>query len=270
MARTIATTPGVRLAALWSHLARSDDAAASAAQLASFEAATVALRAAGLAVPPRHLSATGGVFAQRVPDYEGVRIGLALYGLLPDAFPIAAQARPAADALRPVMALKCRPLRIEKFPKGTPVSYAGLWVSERESLIASLPMGYGDGWQRSSSAGACALVRGMRVPLVGSVAMDAVMADVTDVPGVELEDEFVLIGSQDGAQIVTNELARVRNTIPWEIVTSMAHRLPRVYHAGSVLKGLRTLAGEARAEADPVGSIEGAQTLTSHHGWGDR
>jgi len=95
-------------------------------------------------------------------------------------------------------------------------------------------------------------VRGHRVPLVGSVAMDAVMADVTDVPGVAADEEFVLIGAQDGSEIVTNELARVRTTIPWEIVTSMAHRLPRVYHAGSVLKGLRTLAGEAR-----VGSSAG-------------
>ena len=72
------------------------------------------------------------------------------------------------------------------------------------------------------------------------------MVDVTDVTGVSVEDEFVLIGAQEGSEIVTNELARVRTTIPWEIVTGMAYRLPRVYHADSVLKGLRTLAGEAR------------------------
>ena len=135
------------------------------------------------------------------------------------------------------------------FPAGTPVSYGGLWVSQRESRIATLPIGYGDGWLRAYAPLAGALVRGVRVPLVGSVAMDAVMADVTDVPGVGLDDEFVLIGAQNGAQIVTNELARVRNTIPWEIVASMAYRLPRVYHAGSVLKGLRTLAGEARSSS---------------------
>ena len=249
IARWIASTPGVRLAALWSHLARSEDAAVSAAQHAAFERATAALREAGIVVPPRHLSATGGLFASRVPNYEGVRVGLALYGLLPADFPLSPAAHAAAEALRPVMALKCRPLRVETFPAGTPVSYGGLWVSQRESRIATLPVGYGDGWQRSSSPLACALVRGVRVPLIGSVTMDAVMADVTDVPGVELDDEFVLIGRQDGAQIATNELARLRTTIPWEVVTSMAYRLPRVYHADSVLKGLRTLAGEARANA---------------------
>jgi alanine racemase len=82
--------------------------------------------------------------------------------------------------------------------------------------------------------------------LVGVVAMDAVMADVTDVPGVVAGDEFVLLGRQDGAEIVTSELARTRTTIPWEVVTNMAQRVPRVYHAGSVLLGLRTLNGEAR------------------------
>src|SRR4029078_13335966 len=97
-----------------------------------------------------------------------------------------------------------------------------------------------------------ALVRGVKVPLVGSIAMDAVMADVTDVEGVGLDDEVVLLGAQAGSEIVTNELARLRTTIPWEIVTSMAYRLPRVYHAGPVLKGLRTLSGEAR-----VGSTAG-------------
>jgi alanine racemase len=137
-------------------------------------------------------------------------------------------------------------LRIETFPSGTPVSYGGLWTTQRESRIATLPIGYGDGWARAYSPLAGALLHGHRVPLVGSVAMDAVMADVTDVPGASAGDEFVLIGAQDGSEIVTNELARLRTTIPWETVTSMAYRLPRVYHADSVLKGLRTLAGEAR------------------------
>ena len=82
------------------------------------------------------------------------------------------------------------------------------------------------------------------MPLVGNVAMDAVMADVTEIPGVNLQDEFVLLGEQGGATISGEVLARVRNTIPWEVVTSMSFRLPRVYHAASVLMGLRTLNAE--------------------------
>jgi len=246
-ARQIAATPGVRLAGLWSHLARSEDPAATDAQVAAFEAASAAVQDAGLELPPRHLCATGGLFAGRAPLYEGARIGLGLYGLMPDDFPVGAGQRSAVSKLRPAMAVKCRPLRVETFPAGTPVSYGGLWTAPRESRIATLPIGYGDGWVRAYSPLARALVRGVKAPLVGSIAMDAVMADVTAVGDVGLDDEFVLIGAQDGSDIVTSELARVRTTIPWEIVTSMAYRLPRVYHAGPVLMGLRTLVGEARA-----------------------
>jgi len=251
-ARLITITPGVRLASLWSHLARSEDPLATDAQVAAFEAASNAIHDAGMEMPARHLSATGGLFAGRSPLYEGVRIGLGLYGLLPDGFPVGASQKSAVAKLRPAMAVKCRPVRVEDFPKGTPVSYGGLWTTPRESRIATLPIGYGDGWVRAYSPLAGVLVRGVKVPLVGSIAMDAVMADVTDVGDVGLDDEFVLIGVQEGSEIVTNELARLRTTIPWEIVTSMAYRLPRVYHAGPVLKGLRTLAGEAR-----VGSSAG-------------
>ena len=144
------------------------------------------------------------------------------------------------------MAMKCRALRLQRVPAGTRVSYGGRWTADRESLIATLPVGYGDGFVRAYSPGAEVLVRGVRAPFVGTVAMDAVMADVTDVPGVVIDDEFVIIGEQNGARIVTNELARGRTTIPWEVVTNMAYRVPRVYHADSVLLGLRTLDGEAR------------------------
>jgi alanine racemase len=245
-ARLISTTPGVRFASLWSHLARSEDHAATDAQVAAFETAADAVRDAGIDLPPRHISATGGLFGGRAPLYEGVRIGLGLYGLMPDGFPVGASQESAVAKLKPAMAVKCRPLRVEAFPTGTPVSYGGLWTTARPSLIATLPIGYGDGWARAYSPGATALVRGVTVPLVGSIAMDAVMADVTEVGDVGLDDEVVLIGAQGAAQIVTNELARLRTTIPWEVVTGMAYRLPRVYHAGPVLKGLRTLSGEAR------------------------
>lgn len=248
-ARRIIAADGVVLAGLWSHLARSEDGAATKAQEAAFERAVTGLQEAGIPVPARHFAATGGLFGGRAPLYEGIRIGLALYGLLPLDFPVAEGARAAAGRLRPALALKCRPLRIESIAAGTPVGYGGLWVAERETRIATLPVGYGDGWARAYAPGAQALVRGRRVLLVGSVAMDAVMVDVTDVPAADADDEFVLIGRQNGAQIVTSELARARNTIPWEVVTSIANRVPRVYHADSVLMGLRTLAGEARTDA---------------------
>jgi alanine racemase len=242
----IVATPGARLAGLWSHLATPESAATTDAQLDAFSRASHALVAAGIPLPQRHLAATGGIFTGRAPAFEGVRPGLCLYGLLPDELPTGEAQRAAAAELRPAMAVKCRALRIERLAAGTAVGYGGRWLAPRESLIATLPIGYGDGFVRAYSPGAGALVRGGRVPLVGTVAMDAVMADVSDVPEIGLEDEFVLIGEQNGSQIVTSELARTRTTIPWEVVTNMAYRLPRVYHRDSVLLGLRTLGGEAR------------------------
>jgi alanine racemase len=252
LARQIIDTPGTRLAGIWSHLATPDDQRVTQAQDDSYRRALSALREAGIAIPARHLSATGGVFTEWADKYEGIRPGLSLYGIVPSDLPLGAREGEIAPLLRPAMALKCRPLRIESLDAGTPVGYGGRWVTPRDSAIATLPVGYGDGWSRSSFPGTYALVRGQRVPLVGTVAMDALMADVTDVPGLDLDDEFVLIGSQGAESITAEEVARARNTIAWEVVTSMAYRLPRVYHAGPVLLGLRTLAGEVRGAVEAV------------------
>jgi alanine racemase len=249
LARLILETPRATLAGLWSHLATPEREDPTRRQEDAFARAITALGNAGLPVPPRHLSATGGLLTEWAAAYEGIRPGLSLYGIVPDALPVPPREREVAQRLRPAMTLKCTALRIERFPAGTPVGYGGRWVASRESEIATLPVGYGDGWSRSYTPGAQALVRGVRVPLVGTVAMDAVMADVTDVGDVRLDDEFVLLGSQGGQTIDANELARLRNTIPWEVVTSMAHRIPRVYHAGSVLLATRTLDGESRGQA---------------------
>jgi len=255
---TIASTresPGVRgPTSVWTHLASPEDEKATQSQVAEFERAIEIARGAGeFTRIKRHMAATGGLLSGRSPLYEGVRVGLGLYGLAPDDLPIPNNMKTLVDRLKPAMALKCMPLRVESFPAGTAVGYGGTWVAQRESVIATLPVGYGDGFDRAYSPGAQALVRGRRVPLVGTVAMDAVMADVTDIAGVNLDDEFVLLGTQGAESITANDLARLRNTIPWEVVTSMSFRLPRVYHAGSVLMGLRTLAGDLTATGTATG-----------------
>ena len=141
------------------------------------------------------------------------------------------------------MSLRARPVRVLELAAGTTISYGSRFVTSRESRIATLPIGYGDGFSRLFTNRASALVRGVRVPLVGTVAMDAVMADVTDVPGppVGVDDEFVLLGEQGEARITADELATEGNTIAYEIVTSMSRRLPRVYDAAAGAVGLRTL-----------------------------
>jgi alanine racemase len=247
--RLIATAPGVVLRGAWSHLQAPADGARTDGQVERFAAAVEALQGAGIAIPHRHLLASGGILAaERLvggerPVFDGLRVGLAAYGIVPDGLAIGSAAVGIHAGLRPVLSLRARPIRVADLPAGTGISYGPSFVTDRPSRIATLPLGYADGWVRSLSNRAAALVRGLRVPLVGNVAMDAVMADVTDVPGppVTSADEFVLLGAQGGDEITALELARERTTITWEVVAVMSRRLPRVYTARAVPVGIRTL-----------------------------
>jgi alanine racemase len=116
-------------------------------------------------------------------------------------------------------------------------------VASRTSRIATLPVGYGDGYSRAFT-GSDVLVRGRRAPVVGVISMDACTVDVTDLPEVGPDDEFVLLGAQGTEAISVRALAQRRTTIPWEVLAGMARRLTRVYDGPTGLTGVRTLAGE--------------------------
>jgi alanine racemase len=236
---------GAVLAGLWTHLQAPEDPERTAVQLGRFETATSALRAVGIRLPARHATASAGLLtaSDGVASYDGVRPGLAIYGLAPDELRGDEAAAARSSRLRPVLSLHARPVRVADLPSGWGISYGPTFVTQRPSRIATLPLGYGDGWPRSLSNRASALVRGVAVPLVGNVAMDAVMVDVTDVPGapVTVADRFTLIGRQEGLSISVAELAQARTTNSWEVVTAMARRLPRVYYARPGPLGLRTL-----------------------------
>jgi alanine racemase len=225
--------PATQLAAVWSHLADGSDTNFSREQVRRFDAALEAVAATGRALPPRHMLATEGIFCATAPAYEMVRVGLAFYGELGlGVEPAPAMAALAAE-LRPAMAVKARAVRLEEVVAGATVGYGGEWRAERPSLVATLPIGYADGWVRAYWPGAETLVRGRRVPLIGRVSMDSVCADVTDVDGVTLDDEFVLLGRQADERITPGELARRRNTIINEVFCSFGPRLPRVVVKGA-------------------------------------
>ena len=234
VAAQLTAHPTTRITGLWSHLQAPADRARTARQVERFEAAVAAVDAAGIALPPRHLASSGMLLGDEVIAYGGTRPGLSLYGIVPDELAEAA-GQAAPPGLRPVLSLHARPVRVADLPAGWGISYGPSFSTERPSRIATLPLGYGDGWSRSLSNRADALVRARRCPIVGTVAMDAIMVDVTDVPGppVGVDDLFTLIGGQADERIDARDLARVRTTISWEIVTSMSRRLPRVYHSAA-------------------------------------
>ncbi len=242
-ARRLVDAPGIRLAGLWTHFQAIEDAATTAVQIERFEEAVAAVVATGIDLPPRHASASAGLLGEGVLALDGVRPGLAIYGIVPDELDPAGIPAAVRDGLQPVMSLLARPVRVADLPAGWGVSYGPTFRTTRPSRIATLPVGYGDGWSRRLSNRASAIVRGGLVPLVGNVAMDAVMADVTDVPGrpVDETDEFVLLGAAGGQRISAASVARERTTNTWEVVTGMARRVPRVYHAAAGPVGLRTL-----------------------------
>jgi alanine racemase len=154
------------------------------------------------------------------------RPGIMLYGSPP------APGFPGAENLRPVMRFLTGLVFLKKVPPGTPLSYGGTHVTRRESLIATLPVGYADGYARRLSNRVEILVRGRRVPQVGTICMDMCLADVTDVPGVAVGDEAVLMGRQGEEEITCGELAALLDTITYEITCAVSDRVPRIHSGG--------------------------------------
>jgi alanine racemase len=261
-AAAIGASPRARLTGLWSHLQAAGDPGRTSAQAARLGVASSLLEEVGMTMPDRHLAASGGLLAASAPNYDVVRIGLALYGIVPDGLTVDERHAAVAAGLRPILSLRARPVRVTELPAGTGISYGPTFVTSRPSRVATLPLGYADGLPRSLSNKAQVLVRGERVPAVGTVAMDAVMVDVTDVPGapVSVDDEFTLIGSQGSETIDAVEVAQWGNTISYEIVTAMSGRLPRVYYAAARAVQMRTVACDLGLDG---GEIVGPDALTS-------
>jgi alanine racemase len=128
-----------------------------------------------------------------------------------------------------VLSLVTRIAFLKKVPAGVPISYGRTFVTRRESIIATLPIGYADGYSRGLSNKAEVLVRGVRAPVVGRVCMDMCMIDVTDVPGVHEGDDVLLIGSQGNERITADEIAAKTGTIAYEVLCGISSRVPRIY-----------------------------------------
>jgi alanine racemase len=159
------------------------------------------------------------------PHYSGnlVRPGIMLYGSCPS------PRLKRLIRLKPVMTLKTHIHFLKSIPPGAKISYGGTFVTKRESLIATLPIGYADGYNRHLSNQGEVLVRGKRAPIVGTVCMDFVMVDVTEIPNVSSGDEVVLVGKQGRQSITAEEIAKRINSISYEVLCSIGKRIPRVY-----------------------------------------
>jgi alanine racemase len=219
------TLPWLRIRGLMSHFPRADEAnkAYSLAQLERFQTMVEATRSQGIEV--RHIANSAAIFDLPDSHFDAVRPGIAVYGLCPSAEIV----NPRVRELRPVLHWKTRITFLKEVPAGIGLSYGHAFHTERPSLIATVPLGYGDGFARRLSNNCNLLVRGVRCPQVGRITMDQSLIDVTALQGrVALGDEVVIIGRQEDEEITADELAERLGTINYEITTAIAHRVPRV------------------------------------------
>ncbi|MGZ4104963.1 MAG: alanine racemase, partial [Actinomycetota bacterium] len=223
-ARALAKEPRIEVEAIYSHFAFADqpDAPFIDEQLARFVDACDKLSALGIAPTFRHMANSAAALTRPDAHFDLVRVGIAMYGLSPG---------PKLDGivdLEPAMALKARAAMVKRVPAGEAVSYGLRYRLERPGTIVSVPLGYADGWPRALSTGASVLIGGRRYPAVGTVCMDAFMADMGD-DTCEVGDEVVLIGTQGDERISADDIARALGTINYEIVTRISSRIPRVF-----------------------------------------
>jgi alanine racemase len=181
------------------------------------------LKTAGITCKTCHQANSAATLSGKIAPGNTIRPGLLLYGVYPG------EATAKLGGLKPVLSWKSRILHLKQAPTGTPISYGRTFITTRPSLIATIPVGYADGYNRALSNRGEMLVRGKRAPIVGRVCMDLTMLDVTDIPGVTPGDEVVLIGTSGDRQITADELAAITNTINYEILTSIGSRVRRVY-----------------------------------------
>ncbi len=224
-----AALPGVRVRGLMTHFPRADEAdkTQSLRQIDHFRHCIAATRRFGIEV--RHMANSAAIFDLPDSHCDAVRPGIALYGLRPSPEII----NPRVAELKPVLEWKTRISFLKEVPPGTGLSYGHIFHTARPSLIATVPVGYGDGLSRRLSNNFDLLVGGVRCPQVGRVTMDQSLVDVTVLRGgVALGDEAVIIGRQGDEEITADELAEKLGTISYEIVTGISERVPRVAIAG--------------------------------------
>ena len=223
VATRIARSRHLALVGTFSHLAVPEDDAYTDVQLLRLAQALDAMRSAGIDPGLVHVSSTGGLLAGVGGFADAVRPGLGLYGMLPD------WAADRDPGLRPILSLRALPLRLFDLPAGAALGYGLRFRAERATRIATLCIGYGDGWPRAHTNNGRVLVHGRVAPIVGAISMDGLTVDVGEIDDVTYADEFVLIGEQMGARITADEVASERRTINYEVTTALRSRLPRLH-----------------------------------------
>ncbi|HEY3364492.1 MAG TPA: alanine racemase [Symbiobacteriaceae bacterium] len=224
-AKAVSALPGIDVEGVFTHLAAADEPENdfAARQLAAFGAVLNALAAAGIRPRVRHACNSAGIMLHPEGHYDLVRGGIAMYGLEPD---------PAVRwpvPLRPALTWRTRVAMVKTVEAGTPISYGCTYRTTRPERVATLPIGYADGYFRLLSNKGEVLIKGQRCPIAGRVCMDQFMVRLPDDLPVSVGDEAILIGRQGSEQITASDMARTIGTINYEVVCAIHKRVPRLY-----------------------------------------
>ena len=224
--RSLTALPGLKIHGLLSHFAVSEeeDPAYSLQQIERFSAVSRGLARMGVDCGALTMANSGAVAHYPQAHYDIIRPGLSLYGLYPSEI-----IDRGTLNLTPAMSIKANIVYLKKVPPGSAISYGRKFVTKRESLIATLPLGYADGLPRALNGQGRVIVQDCFAPVVGNVCMDQCMVDVTDVPGVQEYDEVILMGSQGRLTISAEEIGEKSGTVNYEVVCRFGQRLPKIY-----------------------------------------
>ena len=218
----ISKLPHLEIEGLFSHFACADerDKTSALVQLQKFTAFADKLEKAGVHIPLLHLSNSAGIIEMPDARFNMVRCGISTYGLYPSD-----EVDRSKLKLTAAMSLHARVAFVKTVPAGTPISYGSTFVTDREMVVATVPIGYADGYPRSLSGRGYMMIRGQKAKVLGRVCMDQCMVDVTDIHGVQRGDEVIVMGQG----VDTETVARLSERLHYELICDIGERVPRVY-----------------------------------------
>jgi len=227
-AAKIAELDCLEIEGLFSHFARADEADKTSAyeQFDRYQRFAGMLKERGIEIPMKHIANSAAIAELPDVQLDAVRAGITIYGIYPSD-----EVDRSKLALRPVMSLISHIAYIKEVPAGTPVSYGGTFVTSRTTRIATIPVGYGDGYPRLLSGKGDVLIRGKRAPILGRVCMDQFMVDVTDIEAEEF-DQVTLLGTDADETISVDEIGHLSGRFPYELTCDINQRVPRVFVDG--------------------------------------
>ncbi len=225
--RRIAALPAIELEGIFTHFARADelDKTSAKEQLERFERFCRQLLAEGIEIPLRHAANSAAIIDLPEADYDMVRAGIAIYGMYPSD-----EVNKRAIALRPALSLRSHVVYVKEVKAGQGISYGSTYITTRPTLVATIPVGYADGYPRSLSSRGHVLIHGKKAPIIGRICMDQMMVDVTEIPETKTGDNVTLIGTDGAACITVEEAAALAGSFHYEFVCNLSKRVPRIYY----------------------------------------